>query len=101
MGDGNLNIMNQPRARVRNAHVAAPLPARVIMRMLGLRGDDEAKFMRWTQSVADLLGGAEGNPDLLARMHAAAGSGFSGIPDEWCDVISHSPFLPTGAYVYV
>lgn len=54
------------------AGLAAPLPARVIMRMLGLRGEDEAKFMRWTQSVADLLGGAEGNPDLLARIEADA-----------------------------
>lgn len=54
------------------AGLAAPLPARVIMRMLGLRGDDEAKFMRWTQSVADLLGGAEGNPELLARIEADA-----------------------------
>ncbi|WP_254605586.1 cytochrome P450 [Deinococcus sp. JMULE3] len=54
------------------AGLAAPLPARVIMHMLGLRGEDEAKFIRWTQSVADLLAGETGSPELLARLEADA-----------------------------
>ncbi|MFC4424696.1 cytochrome P450 [Deinococcus navajonensis] len=54
------------------ANLAAPLPARVIMHMLGLGGDDEARFIRWTQSVADLLGGADRSPELMGRIEADA-----------------------------
>lgn len=54
------------------AGLAAPLPARVIMHMLGLSGDDEARFLRWTGSVADLLGGAAQSPELMARIEADA-----------------------------
>ncbi|UBV42498.1 cytochrome P450 [Deinococcus taeanensis] len=54
------------------ATFAAPLPARVIMHMLGLEGDDEAKFIRWTQSVADLLAGDGHTPELMARLEADA-----------------------------
>ncbi|KQR22984.1 cytochrome P450 [Deinococcus sp. Leaf326] len=54
------------------ATLAHPLPARVIMAMLGLSGDDEARFVRWSNSVAELLGGAQGSPDLLARIDADA-----------------------------
>ncbi|MFD1731666.1 hypothetical protein ACFSC4_12275 [Deinococcus malanensis] len=54
------------------AGLAAPLPARVIMHMLGLHGDDEARFIRWTQSVADLLGGADQSAELMARIETDA-----------------------------
>ncbi|MFC4639935.1 cytochrome P450 [Deinococcus hohokamensis] len=54
------------------AGLAAPLPARVIMHMLGLSGDDEARFLRWTGSVADLLGGADRSPELMGRIEADA-----------------------------
>lgn len=49
-----------------------PLPARVIMQMLGLTGEDEARFTRWSQSVAELLGGAAHTPELMARIDADA-----------------------------
>ena len=49
-----------------------PLPARVIMGMLGLKGDDEARFVGWTQSVADLLGGMNQSPELMGRIDADA-----------------------------
>lgn len=52
--------------------LANPLPARVIMGMLGLSGEDEARFLRWSASVADLLGGAAQNPELMARIDADA-----------------------------
>ncbi|CAM3362677.1 cytochrome P450 [Deinococcus saxicola] len=54
------------------ADLSNPLPARVIMGMLGLRGDDEARFVGWTQSVADLLGGMNGSPELMGRIDADA-----------------------------
>lgn len=54
------------------ATLAHPLPARVIMHMLGLRGEDEAKFLRWSSSVAELIGGASSSPELLARIDADA-----------------------------
>lgn len=54
------------------AGLAHPLPARVIMRMLGLSGEDEARFVRWSQSVAELLGGADGSPELMARIEQDA-----------------------------
>ncbi|MVN87695.1 cytochrome P450 [Deinococcus sp. HMF7620] len=52
--------------------LANPLPARVIMGMLGLSGEDETRFVRWSQSVADLLGSAGQSPDLMARIDADA-----------------------------
>ncbi|PTA68835.1 cytochrome P450 [Deinococcus arcticus] len=52
--------------------LANPLPARVIMGMLGLSGEDEARFVRWSASVADLLGSAGQSPDLMARIDADA-----------------------------
>lgn len=54
------------------ATLAHPLPARVIMKMLGLKGADEEKFLRWSQSVAELIGGAGQSPELLARIDADA-----------------------------
>lgn len=54
------------------ADLSNPLPARVIMGMLGLRGDDEARFVGWTQSVADLIGGMGQSPELMARIDADA-----------------------------
>lgn len=54
------------------ATLAHPLPARVIMTMLGLSGEDEARFVRWSNSVAELIGGAQGSPELLARIDADA-----------------------------
>lgn len=54
------------------AALAHPLPARVIMTMLGLGGGDEERFVRWSGSVAELLGGANQSAELLARIDAAA-----------------------------
>ncbi|MBZ9713354.1 cytochrome P450 [Deinococcus multiflagellatus] len=54
------------------AGLANPLPARVIMGMLGLSGEDEARFVRWSASVADLLGSASQSPELMARIDADA-----------------------------
>lgn len=54
------------------AGLAHPLPARVIMRMLGLSGDDEARFLRWSGSVAELIGGAQQSPELMAQIDADA-----------------------------
>ena len=50
------------------AALAHPLPARVIMTMLGLKGDDEHKFLRWSGSVAELIGGAGQSPELMQRI---------------------------------
>ncbi len=54
------------------AQLSHPLPARVIMSMLGLKGEDEQKFVRWSQSVADLLGSSNQTPELMARIDADA-----------------------------
>lgn len=67
------------------ASLATPLPARVIMSMLGLSGDDEARFIGWSNSVAELLGGADQSPALLARIDADAREMrefFRGLADE-------------------
>lgn len=67
------------------AELSNPLPARVIMGMLGLRREDEAQFIRWTQSVADLIGGATQSPELMARIDADARemrAYFAGLADE-------------------
>ena len=50
------------------AEFSNPLPARVIMRMLGLRGEDETRFTRWSDSVAELLGGTGQSAELMARI---------------------------------
>lgn len=52
--------------------LATPLPVRVIMSMLGLSGEDEARFLRWTLSVAELIGGAAQSPELMGRIDADA-----------------------------
>lgn len=54
------------------AGLSNPLPSRVIMRMLGLRGEDEQKFTQWTASVAELLGGTRESPELMARIEEDA-----------------------------
>lgn len=54
------------------AGLSGPLPGRVIMRMLGLSGADEERFLGWSDSVAELLGGADRSPALLARIDADA-----------------------------
>ncbi|GHF41768.1 cytochrome P450 [Deinococcus metalli] len=67
------------------ADVSNPLPARVIMGMLGLGGEDEARFVRWSQSVADLLAGSENSPELMARIDADARemrAFFAGLADD-------------------
>ena len=52
--------------------LATPLPVSVISRMLGLSGADDSKFQRWTQSVAELLGGVDSSPELGARIESDA-----------------------------
>ncbi|PNY80864.1 cytochrome P450 [Deinococcus koreensis] len=67
------------------AGLSNPLPARVIMGMLGLSGEDEARFVRWSQSVAELLAGAGQSPELLARIDADARemrAFFQGLAEE-------------------
>ncbi|SEI92918.1 Cytochrome P450 [Deinococcus reticulitermitis] len=54
------------------AGLANPLPSRVIMQMLGLRGEEEQKFTAWTASVAELIGGTRESPELLARIEQDA-----------------------------
>lgn len=54
------------------ADLATPLPVRVIMTMLGLSGEDEARFLRWSLSVTELIGGATQSPELMARIDADA-----------------------------
>uniref|UniRef100_UPI002869DB8B cytochrome P450 n=1 Tax=Deinococcus sp. TaxID=47478 RepID=UPI002869DB8B len=67
------------------AGLSNPLPARVIVGMLGLSGDDETRFVRWSQSVADMLAGAESSPELMARIDADARemrAFFAGLADD-------------------
>ncbi len=52
--------------------LAVPLPVAVIAGMLGLSKDDEQQFRIWTQSVAELLGGIDTTPELMARIEADA-----------------------------
>ena len=40
--------------------------------MLGLQGEDEQRFLRWSGSVAELIGGAGQSPELMARIEADA-----------------------------
>ncbi|MDO4264657.1 MAG: cytochrome P450, partial [Deinococcus sp.] len=54
------------------AGLSGPLPGRVILRMLGLSGGDEERFLGWSDSVAELLGGADRSSALLARIDADA-----------------------------
>ncbi|WP_407569849.1 cytochrome P450 [Deinococcus altitudinis] len=67
------------------ASLAVLLPARVIMRMLGLSGDDETRFLGWSNSVAELIGGANLSPELMARIDQDAREMrgyFQGLADE-------------------
>ena len=67
------------------AGLSNPLPARVIMGMLGLSGEDEARFVRWSSSVAELLAGAGQSPELMVRIDADAREMrvfFQGLADE-------------------
>ncbi|GAA3998321.1 cytochrome P450 [Deinococcus rubellus] len=52
--------------------LAVPLPVAVITGMLGLSKDDEQQFRAWTQSVAELLGGIDQSPELMARIEGDA-----------------------------
>ncbi len=52
--------------------LAIPLPVAVITGMLGLSSADEGQFRLWTQSVAELLGGVDTSPELLARIESDA-----------------------------
>ncbi len=52
--------------------LATPLPVAVITGMLGLSSADEGQFLLWTQSVAELLGGVDTSPELLARIESDA-----------------------------
>lgn len=51
---------------------ANPLPARIIMTMLGLKPEDEDRFIRWSQSTADLLGGAVNSSEVMAQLEQDA-----------------------------
>ena len=62
------------------AGLSGPLPGRVIMRMLGLRGADEERFLGWSASVAELLGGADRSPALLARIEAGIPPRLRSVP---------------------
>ena len=67
------------------ADLAVPLPVGVITEMLGLKGEDEAKFREWSGAVAELLGGSNGTPELMQRVerqaHEMRGY-FRGLADE-------------------
>ncbi|WP_161881220.1 cytochrome P450 [Deinococcus alpinitundrae] len=52
--------------------LAVPLPVAVITGMLGLSKADEQQFRTWTQSVAELLGGIDNTPELMARIEGDA-----------------------------
>ena len=53
-------------------NLALPLPVAVITGMLGLSKADEQQFRVWTQSVAELLGGLDNTPELMARIETDA-----------------------------
>ncbi|ULH15632.1 cytochrome P450 [Deinococcus sp. KNUC1210] len=64
--------------------LAVPLPVGVITEMLGLSGDDEAKFRQWSGSIAELLGG-NNESDVMERVEADAiemRRYFRGLADE-------------------
>lgn len=56
------------------AALAVPLPVTVIVQMLGLGGEDAARFRTWAGSVADLLGGLEVTPERWAQVETDAGA---------------------------
>lgn len=65
--------------------LAVPLPVGVITQMLGLKGQDEAKFRAWSGAVAELLGGSNQTPELMARVEEQAREMrgyFRGLADE-------------------
>ncbi|WP_425148319.1 cytochrome P450 [Deinococcus sp.] len=66
------------------AELAVPLPVGVITEMLGLSGDDEAKFRQWSGSVAELIGGSN-TPEVMNRVETDASEMrqyFRGLADE-------------------
>jgi cytochrome P450 len=65
--------------------LAVPLPVGVITEMLGLKGEDEAKFREWSGAVAELLGGSNQTPELMQRVEQQAHEMrqyFRGLADE-------------------
>ena len=65
--------------------LAVQLPIGVITAMLGLKGQDEAKFREWSGAVAELLGGSNGTPELMERVEGQAREMrgyFRGLADE-------------------
>jgi len=54
------------------ADLAVPLPVGVITEMLGLAGEDEAKFREWSGTVAGLIGGSNVTPDLMQQVEEQA-----------------------------
>jgi len=50
---------------------ATPLPSRVIARFLGLRLTDEARFLRWSQSLAAFLGSVAPTAGETLAAHAS------------------------------
>jgi len=65
--------------------LAVPLPVGVITEMLGLAGEDEAKFREWSGAIAELLGGSNSTPELMERVEAQAHEMrqyFRGLADE-------------------
>ena len=67
------------------ADLAVPLPVGVITEMLGLKGEDEAKFREWSGAVAELLGGSNSTPELMQRVEGQAHEMrqyFRGLADE-------------------
>ena len=64
--------------------LAVPLPVGVITEMLGLSGQDEAKFRAWSGSVAELIGGSN-TPEVMAKVETDAlemRGYFRGLADE-------------------
>jgi len=54
------------------ADLAVPLPVGVITEMLGLAGEDEAKFREWSGTVAGLIGGSNVTPDQMQQVEEQA-----------------------------
>ena len=64
--------------------LAVPLPVAVITEMLGLSGQDEARFREWSGSVAELIGGSN-TPEVMAKVETDAlemRGYFRGLADE-------------------
>ncbi|AWN21944.1 cytochrome P450 [Deinococcus irradiatisoli] len=76
VGEGPFDVVDK---------LAIPLPVGVITGMLGLSKADEQQFRDWTQSVAELLGGVDNSPELMARIEQDARemrSYFRGLADD-------------------